>query len=166
MGTRGEGKKAFLEGSMADKIMSSGEVPVIAVPESVHEAKLKNIMYATNFSDRDYEYLKMLAKVLRDPDICFHVVHFELKGKPAHDIRMMEALQHAAQRDIPERETKFHLMDSDKKSESLQSFVDDNQIDLIAFIAHKTNVFKNLFSSQIHKKDFFKLELPMLALHE
>jgi nucleotide-binding universal stress UspA family protein len=166
MGTRGEGKKAFLEGSMADKIMSTAEIPVIAVPDAIHEAKLKNIMYATNFSDKDHEYLKMLAKVFDDPKMCFHVVHFELKGIPARDIRMMEALQHAAERDIPDREIKFHLMDSDKKSESLKTFVDDKQIDLIAFIAHKTNLFQNLFSNQIHKKDFFKLELPMLALHE
>lgn len=166
MGTRGEGKKGFLEGSMADKIMSAVDIPVIAVPDSVESAGLKNIMYATNFSETDYQHIIKLVEVFTSPDITFHVVHFELKGRPAEDLRMMEALQQSLRQDLPDKNIRFHLMDSDRKSESLQSFTTDNNIDLIAFIAHKTNIFQNLFSHQIHKRDFFKLELPMLALHE
>lgn len=166
MGTRGEGKKGFLEGSMADKIMSSVKIPVVAVPDTSQALELKNIMYATNFSENDYHNLMKLGEVFSLPDLSFHIVHFELKGRPAEDQRMMEALQHSLQRDLQERNLSFHLMDSEKKSETIRQFVVDNNIDLIVFIAHKTSLFQNIFSTQIHKKDFFKLELPMLAMHE
>ena len=166
MGTKGEGKKGFLEGSMADKIMSNVSVPVIAVPDSVKSTEIKNIMYATNYSEMDFKHINKLAGVFNSPDISFHVVHFDLKGRSDQDLRMMEALQHSLRNNLPDKNLKFNLMDSDEKSKSLSNFTEDNHIDLIVFIAHKTNIFKNLFSTKIHKRDFFKLELPMLAMHE
>jgi hypothetical protein len=78
----------------------------------------------------------------------------------------MEALQYAMRAEFPDRRIEFHLLDSDDKSESIHHFAEDHQIDMVVFIAHKISWFKNLFRNQIHKRDFFRLELPMLALHE
>jgi hypothetical protein len=79
---------------------------------------------------------------------------------------MMDSLRNNLRIEFPNRNISFHAVDSGKKSEVLKEFTDEYEINVIAFIAHKANIFKNLFSSQIHKKDFFKLALPMLALHE
>lgn len=166
MGTRGEGRKAFLEGSMAEKIMIRAEVPVLAVPETVKQIRLRNIMYPTNFSESDYQSIKSLIGIFDHFDSRFHIVHFELKKKLAEDRLMMDALQHSLQNEYPEKKLSFHLMDSGNKADALKRFTNEKGIDLIAFIAHKTNIFQNLFSSEIHKKDFFKLELPMMAMHE
>ncbi len=81
MGTRGEGKKGFMEGSMAGKIMSKAPVPVIAVPESIKEVKLKNIMYSTNFSKSDYQQINYLVKLLKPLKNEFFIVHFQLNDK-------------------------------------------------------------------------------------
>jgi hypothetical protein len=78
----------------------------------------------------------------------------------------MEELKNALTKEFPTKKIIFHLFDAEDKSDSLKAFIEQNEIDLISFIAHKNSIFKNLFSNKIHKKDFFKLELPMLALHE
>ena len=166
MGTRGKGEKGFLEGSMAEHLMNKLKCPVLAVPDTIKKIKLKNIMYATNFSVNDFKQLESLLNIIKDQEVHFHIVHFEIKGRVHEHESMMSALKNGLKSTHSERQFTFHFMDLESKSEALSSFTSEFDINVIGFIAHKTNIFKNLFSSDIHKKDFFKLELPMLALHE
>ena len=166
MGTHGDGKKGFLEGSMTEHIMNKLDIPVLAVPESVDTLRIQNIMYATNYSENDYNKIKTLLNIFRHPESNINIVHFELKGKAHENTNKMNALRNAVKVEFFDRNISFHTIDSDKKSTALKAFTSEYGINVIAFIAHKSNIFKNLFSSEIHKKDFFKLEIPMLALHE
>lgn len=166
MGTRGEGKKGFLEGSMSEKIMSKTKVPVFAVPFSKGPISFKNVMYATNFSDQDFDNMKSLVVLFDKFDTRFHIVHFNIHPDSESVNTKMEDLKNALLMEFPSKKLIFHLFDAENKSDSLKTFIEQNKIDLITFIAHKKSIFKNLFSHKINKKDFFKLELPMLALHE
>lgn len=166
MGTRGEGKKGFLEGSTAEKIMIKSFLPVIAVPESFIKFHLKHVMYATSFNQVDPLKIEKIFTLFRHFKIIVHAVHIELTGKAEESEEKMNDLKSLFRNDLKDREVHFHLIDSDSKIETLEEFVTKNKIDLIAFIAHKNNIFKSLFSSKITKKDFFKLSLPMLAMHE
>ncbi|NOX85540.1 MAG: universal stress protein [Chlorobi bacterium] len=166
MGTRGEGKKGFLEGSMAGKIMSKAPVPVIAVPELIKKVKLKNIMYATNFSKSDFQQINYLVKLLKPLKNEFFIVHFLLNDKKERSKSAMDELKIALINKNPDEKFHFFILETDSKQEVLKEFTSKHSIHMIAFIAHKTNIFKNLFRNEIRKKDFFKLELPMLALHE
>lgn len=166
MGTRGEGKKGFLEGSMAEKLMSKAPVPVIAVPDSISKVRMKNVMYATNFSKRDFHQINHMINILKPMKHEFSIVHFLLSGKNDESQEEMDELKNALINKNPHEKFHFYILDAMSKEEVLREFTTKHKIDMIAFIAHKTNIFKNLFSNQIRKKDFFKLELPMLALHE
>ena len=166
MGTRGEGNKGFLEGSMAEKIMVRACRPVLAVPQITEVFRLKNIMYATTFSEKDFQNIAMIFELLTHLDIKIHIVHFNLKESKNDGAALMDALYHSMANIYKEEEFECHLIDGNEKSDVLETFIGQNNIDLISFIAHKKNIFKNLFSNKIHKKDFFKLELPMLAIHE
>ncbi len=164
MGSRGEGKKGFLEGSMAEKIMIRAQRPVIAVPEETEEIGLKNLMYATSFESRDLASIISIHDVLEHLDIKIHIVHFRLKQKDDLSALRMDQLKQSLQDVLPDYHFTYHLIDGGEKDDALHGFIKDYHIDMISFIAHKTNIFKNLFSNKITKKDFFKLELPMLAL--
>jgi nucleotide-binding universal stress UspA family protein len=166
MGTRGGGKKGFLEGSMAEKLMNATSIPLIAVPESFKEVRIKNIMYALNFSDFDYQNIKMIMDLFKHLEKEIFIIHIELKDSDELESKMMQALEEQLKSSFPDEKFNFHILNGADKTIALKDVIEVFSIDLIAFIAHKTSFFKNLFSSQIHKKDFFKLELPMLALNE
>lgn len=166
MGTRGDGNKGFLEGNMAEKIMDKTKIPVFAIPNSAEPIRFENVMYATNFSDNDFANIRAVVKLFEAFDTSLHVVHFKLTGHSGNHEKVMDTLRLTLKEKFPEKKVAFHLFDSEDKAESLNLFVKENKIDLITFIAHKTGILKNLFSHKIHKKDFFKLELPMLAMHE
>lgn len=166
MGTKGDGNKGFLEGSMAEKIMARAGRPVLAIPQTTSEFRLKNVMYATNFSEQDFQNLSLIFELLTHLDVRIHIVHFNLKDSKNNGAALMDALYHSLANIYKKEDFECHLIDGNEKSDVLEAFTEQYNIDLISFIAHKNNIFKNLFSNKIHKKDFFKLELPMLAIHE
>jgi len=166
MGTRGEGKKGFLEGSMAEKLMTTTKIPLVAIPESFGVLKSHKIMYAMNYSEFDYSSIEAILNLYNFIKKEIFVIHVELNEKKKEEQEMMDNLQHRLLKAFPNEKFNFHVLKDSDKSAALQNAVNEFKIDLIAFIAHKTNFFQTLFSRNIHKKDFFKLELPMLALHE
>ena len=167
MGTRGMGKKGFLEGSMAAKIMAKVPVPVLAVPESYSDFHLTNIMYPTHFNKLDIYILQKLFNLLSHLDFKIHVCHFYLEKENQEAGILMKELEKAFEKENQEGKIRFTLVEAIDKVEALKSFAKDNKIDLIAFLPEKGNLIRHLFSShRLLKKDFFKMELPMLAMHE
>ena len=166
MGTSGSGNKGFLEGSMAEKIMRKAEIPVIAVPENCDCSISKNLLYATNFNEKDYLKIELLFKLFKNIDISIYVTHFDIDGEQDAGIEKLDNLKQIFKKQHSNGKIFFNIFTGTNKSLSLKSFCKEYNIDMISFISHKTNIFQNLFSHKIHKKDFFKLNLPMLAMHE
>jgi len=166
MGTHGTGKKGFLEGIMAEKIMDHANVPVIAVPANTQKCTIQRIMYASNGSDKDFGKIKLLQSLFKPNDVEIFVVHFALKNDKESGQSFMNDLKEAFTMEQSSSTLHFVTVEASDKQNDLEVFVKENNIDTIAFISHKTNIFKSLFSNDITKKDFFKLGLPMLAMHE
>ncbi len=167
MGTRGTGKKGFLEGSMAAHIMDKAPVPVLAVPEDYVEFKLKNILYPTAFNDLDIHTLQQIFSLLKPLRFKIHVCHFHLAKKEKKTDILMEELEKAFEKEKTERKIAFYLEEAGDKETALKNFTQQHHIDLLAFFPEKKKPFEYLFSSHhLHKKDFFKLKLPLLAVPE
>jgi len=166
IGTEGEGNKGILEGSMAESIMNRTKIPVIAVPGTFKKERLRNIMYATNFSNMDIETLNKIFMLLDQMEIVVHVTHFQFDEKGEKSKVLMEELAQAFEKDRLAGKITFNVIPASDKKNVLQAFTEKYEIDLIAFLSHKRNFFKSLISSKINKKDFFKLRLPMMAMHE
>ncbi len=166
MGTRGQGKKGFLEGSMASKIMAKAPVPVLAVPEDYNNFRLKKIMYPTHFNRLDIHAIQQIFDLLRHLKIHISVTHFHLEKKDNEAALLMEELEKAFAAEKDAGKIAFYLEEAPDKEMALQQFAQNHQVDMVAFLPEKKHPLKYLFSSHhLRKKDFFKLELPMLAMH-
>ena len=145
MGTKGSGNKGFLEGSVSEKIMSKAKVPVFAIPESKGKISFKNIMYATNFSEHDLEKIKLLIHLFAQFKTRFHIVHFNISHISESDNNKMESLQNSLSKEFPSKNIVYHLFDTEDKKDSLKTFTEQNNINLITFIAHKKKHFQEPF---------------------
>lgn len=166
MGTQGTGKKGILEGSMAKRIMIRAKTPVIAVPIGFTNYSKLSIMYASDNSEKDFGKIKLLYKLFENISVKIFAVHFHLSGNTIDISEHMKNLSDSFAADAATDRFSFSLVDADDKSNALQKYVDANQINSVAFIAHKSNFFRSLFKEKLSKSDFFKLGLPMIALHE
>ena len=168
IGTRGVGKKDIFQGSVAKKIMNKASVPVIAVPlgDLDKDAKI-NIMYACNSSkNNDYIKIQSLFNLFINIQTHVSVVHFHFDGKKDKNEFLIEELEELFSEDIYLHNMSFSIIDVSNKDVIMDQFVKNNDINTISFIAHKSNIFKHLFSDKITKDDFFRLNLPMVALHD
>lgn len=167
MGTQGQGKKGFLAGSMAKKIMNKVNIPVIAVPSVVKIKREFRIMYASNNNDRDFAKLQLLLKLFENINTKIFAVHFHYQGDTKNiGAAHIEELKEAFSMERLQEKINFSLIDTDDYEEAIDAFVSQYKINAVAFISHKKNFFSSLFSKKISKNDFFNLGLPMVALHE
>ena len=166
MGTEGEGKKGVLEGSMAENIMNRAKIPVVAVPQAYKTDQIQNVMYATNFSKMDIASINKIFNLLQKMEIFIHVVHFQFDEKIEKSRILLDEIEQAFDKERLLGKITFNLIPATDKADVLDAFTQKYNIDMISFLSHKRNFFQNLFSPKISKKDFFKLDLPMLALHE
>lgn len=166
MGTQGSGKKGILEGSMAKKIMNKAKIPVIAVPADFDTGDVLRIMYAVNNNENDFIKIKFLIKLFEDITFQIFATHFHFDGKDTEEKEHLNKLKDDFSKERAEENICFSLVDTNNKDNSLETFVSHNNINMIAFIAHKSNLFKSLFKNKLTKNDFFKLGLSMIALHE
>ncbi len=168
MGTQGTGKKGILEGSMAKKIMTKVSVPVIAVPTilPLNDAPKQEILYASNGNEKDFSKITLLYKLFENLQVSIHVIHLQIDKRNTDYIDHVSNLKEAFAEKLKSNNISFTLMEADNKNNALSTFVKNNNINSIAFIAHKSNIFHSLFRHKLSKNDFFKLGLPMIALHE
>ncbi len=166
MGTQGNGKKGFLEGRMAARIMNKSSVPVLAVPNDFNQFRITSVLYTTSFKPLDVDSLKLLFRILGDGPAKIHVVHFMKEKEIQTATAMMEMLEQAFKKEIQKQRMDFYSIQTENEKESLMDFTEQNEVDLVAFLPGKKHLIKDFFSShKLHKKDLFNLELPLLAIH-
>ncbi len=167
MGTQGEGRKDIFEGSVAKKIMNKAGVPVIALPIGSHYLhKDVNIMYPCNNREKDFMKINLLFTLFKNLKVNIHVVHFHIDGIKDKNVNIISELSQAFEEKAKNNKISFTLVNASKKEKALGDFTLEKNINAIAFIAHKTSFFRSLFTDNLTKDDFFKLGLPMIALHE
>jgi len=164
MSTSGTGNKTPLEGSMAMKIMGTAQVPVIAVPKQYNKFMFSNVLYSTKLDNitNDIKAIKLLLELFKHHNFTLYVVHFRKYDK---DLVSMKELEDVFVKERLENRVRLMIVnDEDNTDATITSVTTQNSIDLIAFITHKTNPLKLLFSRGIHKDDFIATGLPVIGL--
>ncbi len=164
MSNEGTGNKSPLEGSMAMRIMGKASVPVIAVPYQYANYRFKNVLYATKLDDepRDIEAIKTLLKLFKHLELTIYVIHFR---KSDTSNVSMQVLENAFEKERLAEKVRFMIVNDDNQTDStIKAVTTKNEIDMIAFVAHKTHPLKLLFSRGIHKDDFLATGLPVFGL--
>lgn len=166
MGSSGKGKKSILMGSVSKKIMNNAHFPVLAIPEEYGYKVIQNIMYMTDFDGPDENFINRLFTLFKDFDIQVSCVHLNINDdKKSRNEEKMSLLREQFKSQAGEAVFSCHLIDSTDINEDIEDFVKENNIDMIAFLSHKRNIFQRVFTSKITKKDLFQANIPLLAFH-
>ncbi|MCF8227839.1 MAG: universal stress protein [Bacteroidales bacterium] len=166
MGSSGRGRKSILTGSVSKKIMNNANLPVLAIPQDYTFKGIRNVLYMTDFGGPDQDLLNKLMKLLQDFDIQIHCLHMNIHDdKREENEKKMNAIKECFSEEVKSGTLSCNLVDSKDIGEDIEKYVKENNIDLIAFLSHKRNIFKRLFTSKVTKKDLFQADIPLLAFH-
>ncbi len=167
VGSSGKGKTGFLMGSVSRKIMTRSLVPVLTVPKDYTYKGIRRVTYLTDFKGDDFKMLNNLFSLLKDFNINIICVHLNLYDSKREDNQEnMRQIMDQFKDEITGGKLSCKLIDSKEIDEGIEQMVQEHEIDLIAFLSHKRNLFQSLFKHSVTKKDLYQASIPLLAFHQ
>lgn len=164
MGTRGRGRKGFLEGSLSKSLMSRSPVPLLAIHEEYQYKPNNEVLYVTNFDKSDAASIAKVFDILKPYKLHLHVVSFVMDGDPAKAAKSMKALEETLKYLNLNGEICYKLVYNSSPRNAMKAYCDENGVSLAAFIPHRKHLYHLFFKDKVTKNDFFDLHIPLLVL--
>jgi nucleotide-binding universal stress UspA family protein len=156
MGTKGS-HNAFekLMGSVTTQVMMHSPCPVLAVPECAEYKPIKKAAYATDFHLKDPEMVLELLSICNALGATVSYVHVEKKpDEPASKVKTIAGFA-----------TVDHVSNASVE-EGLNTYIEQNDIDLLALFMPRRGLWERLFHSSFTKKIALHTHLPLLVFRE
>jgi len=159
---RKEESKSVLAG-LANEIIKGLEIPVYAIPgpPTYKDFEKVNILYATDFNEKDNTSLNQLLKIMEPFDKRITCVHIDTAHNPLKKERMDE-LNKSLKEDYSQHEIYCHLIEDEDVYHGIKDFADRNSINLLSFTTQKRGIFEKLFKPNLFKKALQEANLPIL----
>ncbi|MDP4206395.1 MAG: universal stress protein, partial [Bacteroidota bacterium] len=159
MGTRGAGNRyGDLIGSVTAEVITRVKVPVLAVPKDSAVKTLDqvhNVLYATKFDSKDLLSIDRLLSLLSPFDVKLFCAHFAPQPHDFWDEAKLEGLKEMLHKKYSERNFEVAFIEGEDFLISIESFIRDNQIDIISLTTHKKNIIARMFNPGIARKMLF-----------
>lgn len=155
-------------GSVTADVMFNAPVPVLVVPEEMDDKKVsdfKEILYATNFDAKDFAVLDKLMAILRPFNIKLSCAHVGQPDEYGWDLARLEGMKDILHKKYKEREFECKLIMGNDVIKTLESYLEDEEIDALALTTHKRNMITRLFNPSLARKMVFHTNLPLLVFH-
>lgn len=166
MGTQGaSGLKEVLIGSVTSNVLSNVTVPVLAVPHDSETAPPKTILFAADdnclASGKMPEHLVALANRFDAEVVVLNIVP---KGELAHVGNSEDQINRAS--GIFEGvKHRVQFIESDDISNGIQKFITENEVDMLAMVTRKNDLFSRLFGTSNTQKMVMHTHVPLFAFH-
>jgi nucleotide-binding universal stress UspA family protein len=164
LGTVGQMKspKSVLTG-LANEIIKDLGIPVFAVPGPFNEQhfEMMNILYATDFNEKDHISLDQMLKILEPIKKRVTCIHIDTEHNPTKEDRMDE-LNDFLTTAYSRHDIICRLIEDDDVYGGIKEFAEKNSINLLSFTTQKQGIFMKLFRPNLFKKILQEAVLPIL----
>jgi nucleotide-binding universal stress UspA family protein len=164
MGTRGSGSVSdFFIATNTWEVISSGKATVLAIPEKLSYKPLKHFAFASDFSDADFDSISTLTGIAKKFKAKVSVVHVKTDHDTLSEEQMQEWFDKKVRIANPYPDLEFKILKHENVQEALSQFIQQNQVDVIAMVNRKYNIFKRLFHKNLTKKFAYHSEVPLMV---
>ncbi|RYY84898.1 MAG: universal stress protein [Chitinophagaceae bacterium] len=168
MGTRGADGIRVMLGSNASNVLTRSAVPVLVVPEAYKGGLPAKIVLAVQNQESEF----LLAPVFALQALCnasLITLHFTSDEMPQQK-RMERAGQLAVLRDKWEQDfgaedVASEVISGREFNESLDRFVEEQSVDLVAMVTHRRHGLPGLFQKSLTRERAFHTRVPLLSIH-
>jgi len=165
MGTRGTGNTLNMWGRVSTHIINHSRIPVLTVPDIRKFKGFKEIMLAADLSGQNDVLILKIFSLLNGFPIHLSCIHFRIKEDEKEVNEKMEKLRKVFEKEEKFGKISFEIVEvKDDKQAIINQVIENQSIDLVVFQPHKHNLFYNLFTRKITKKNLQATNMPLLAL--
>lgn len=166
MGTKGKGEKqSDIIGSVVYRVSDKARIPVLAIPEKANLEQftdVQNIVYATDFDEKDYIAIRMLIYIVSAFNVKIHCVHISKGAEDKWESAKMQSLKQYFEQISKDVQIECSFIKGDNPVANLESFCEMNEIDIIALTHRKRGLLQRMFKPGLTKKLIHSGNLPLL----
>lgn len=168
MGTSGgAGEKIW--GTKTASITGSSNVPVIAVPYSYNWSEPTEILFATNHFERNAELLKPLFSIADTFKSQVHVAVFTNEETSTgsdfvDNSRGLSDYEYFLQQAFPGKNLLMVHLSGKKLEETLQEYIDKNDIGMVAMISTQRGFWSRLTHPSATRSMAYHTNIPLLVI--
>jgi len=167
MSSSGQGHKSGrILGSIALKILEHATIPVLTIPEDTEYAKIRNVLYVTDFDESDIYAVENLVDILDPFKVKIHCLHVEHSNKDLIDNMLMDYLKEHFEDEFKKGVMFFDMVQDKDVLKAVEEYIKDKEINLAALLHHKRGLLSKLFHPSMTKKVFYHTALPLLTFHD
>ncbi len=162
MGTQGaSGFREVFIGSNTVAVLEKTQLPVLIVPEKAVYKDIQHIVYATSIDDSAEDTIHKVTKFAKAFDANIHCIHINTTKERACEA-FMEGLK---EKFSEQSNVSFKVIEGDNILHSIDQYLKENKIDLLAMLTHKRTFLDKLLSISYTQKMAFHSSTPLLVFH-
>jgi nucleotide-binding universal stress UspA family protein len=168
LGSGGQNALYGTLGSIAADIMYNASMPVLIVPADTPEKTLNNfsnVLYATNFDEKDFNSIETLIEILKPFNLnlkCVHVGHTQ--AEDLEKLRLI-GMKDVLQKKYHDCSFDCHLIEGTDVLDTLEKYIQNENVDIISLTTHKRNMITRLFNPSLARRMVFHTHTPLLVFH-
>jgi len=164
LGSSGQSATKNTVGSITADVMYNAQVPVLVVPEKTPDKELKEfskVLYATNFDEKDFIALDKLMAILYPFDIQVVCLHVGQTNDNDWDLAKLNGMKDILREKYRTENFDCRLIVGNNTLDTLEKFIKDEEIDILALTTHKRNMISRLFNPSLARKMAFHGTTPL-----
>ncbi|MDN3670219.1 universal stress protein [Echinicola jeungdonensis] len=149
MGSKGSsGIEELLIGSNTEKVVRHADCPVITIKGRITPDKIKNIIFASDFSEKSSHVINSLKKLQEALQAELHLVKINTPSMFENTRDSKGKIQQIVEK-YKLNHTRVEIYNSDSEEEGIIQYAEDHNMDMIAMATHGRTGFMHLLSGSI-----------------
>lgn len=165
MGVYGDSafKNEFM-GSNTSSVIRNVKLPVLAIPLEAKYHPIGNIGFTTIFKDKDFPALQQIIEISELVNAKVYCIHVKNEASdPAEILIQSENWT----KSFKEKDLEFVFLEKENSvEETINRFLMDKGIDVVAIVRRNRSFFERLTSSSLSNTLTFHAEIPIFVFHE
>ncbi len=167
MGTRGKNQKNIdLIGSVTGEVIEQTQTPLLAIPEHVPYSDLsecRRVAFATSFNKRDIEAFGRFVTIFKEYPVQIELFNISTSHNEWNEIRLA-GMDEYLTKQHPGLNIEHTVLHDGDLLDSIQTFVEEKRIDMIAFSTYRRSMITRIFNPSIARKMIFHGNTPLLVI--
>lgn len=165
MGTTGaSGIAELLIGSNAATVIGKSHVPVLIIPPTIAYKPITKIVYATDFNEPEFPAVMRLVFYAELYDCELEIIH--VKTDYDHYFNAENNFFNKNKSNLTYPKLKFKTLPQGDVVNSINTYIIENNADLLVMAKHNRNFFDKLFHRSLSKQMAYHTNLPLLILYK
>ncbi|GGF98973.1 universal stress protein [Pontibacter amylolyticus] len=146
-------------------IMDLVYCPVMVLPASVRYRKLKNLIFATDFTDQDQRVLFRIADLAQQLKAKLTLVQVYSEEERSQ-LCTYKAAMMELEKQLKGRKVAFRLLEEEDVLEGISEFAEEDSADLLILATQDNYLMERLFSTNYMKTMAFHTRIPLLTYRQ